>query len=141
MLKKIILGTLFIGLVAVLVIGAINRTVDKSEDTAQAAGRGRGQIQPAQEVKASLRDNDYQGAGGQGVRGGRSGAEYSGQYPNYQEAIDEWVTYYGIVTQPPAAGVDLVMETDEGELVVGTGPLGLAELGFEVQEGGARRRR
>lgn len=42
------------------------------------------------------------------------------------------------MTQLPAAGVDLVMETGEGELVVGTGPLGLAELGFGVQEGGAR---
>jgi hypothetical protein len=158
MLKKVILGTLFVGLIAVLVIGAINRTVDKSEDTSQAAGRGRGQTQstqevranqqvddyqgtgrgrsqtqPAQEVRNNQQDSNYQATGGQGYGGGRSAITNSGQYPNYQEAIDEWVSYDGIVTQVPAAGVDLVMETDEGELVVGTGPLPLAELGLDVQ--------
>jgi hypothetical protein len=39
------------------------------------------------------------------------------------------------VTQLPAEGVALVMETEDGELVVGTGPLSLAELGVEIQVG------
>lgn len=143
MLKKVVLGTLFAGLVAVLVIGAINRTNAKREDSSQSAGRGRGQNQTVQEIGINQGDRDLQGGGrgngngqangsGQGNGGGRSTAENSKQYPNYQEAIDEWFTYDGIVTQVPAEGIDLVIETDEGELVVGTGPLSLAELGIEV---------
>jgi hypothetical protein len=42
MLKKVIVGTLFIGLIAVLVIGAIYRTMDKSQDARNSFGRGRG---------------------------------------------------------------------------------------------------
>lgn len=137
MLKKVILGTLFVGLIAVLVIGAINRTVDKSEITAQAAGRCRGQTQSVQEDRTNHQNNDYQSAGGQGYGGGRSAAENSRQYPNYQEEIDEWITYDGIVTKLPAEGVDLVMEIKEGELVVGTGPLSLPELGLEFRVGDA----
>ena len=137
MLKKVILGTLFAGLTAVLVIGAINRTVAKSEDSSQVAGRGRGQTQPVQEVRNNQEEKDYQGGGGQGNGGGRSAEEKTGQYPNYQEAIDEWLTYDGIVTQLPAEGIDLVMETNDGELVVGTGPLSLAELNVEMQVGDA----
>ena len=137
MLKKVILGTLFAGLIAVLVIGAINRTVVKSEDSSQAAGRGRGQTQPVQDVRDNQQEKDFQGGGGQGNGGGRSAEEKTGQYPNYQEEIDEWLTYDGVVTQLPAEGVDLVMETADGELVVGTGPLSLAELGVEMQVGDA----
>lgn len=142
MLKKVVLGILLAGLIAVLVIGAINRTAAKREDSSQAAGRGRGQNQSVQEVRINQLDNNYQGGGrgnggGQGNGGGRLTEENSKQYPNYQEAIDEWFTYDGIVTQVPAEGIDLVMETDEGELVVGTGPLSLAELGIEVLIGDA----
>jgi hypothetical protein len=42
MLKKVLIGTLFIGLTAILVIGAIYRTMEKSQDTPNVAGRGRG---------------------------------------------------------------------------------------------------
>jgi hypothetical protein len=137
MLKKVILGTLFAGLIAVLVIGAINRTVDKSEDSTQSAGHGRDQNQSDQEVRNNQQEKDIQGGGGQGNGGGRSAEERTGQYPNYQDEIDEWITYDGIVTQLPAEGVDLVMETADGEMVVGTGPLSLAELGVEMQVGDA----
>ena len=135
MLKKIILGTLFAGLVAVLVIGAINRTANKSEDSAQAAGRGRGQTQSVQEDRTNHQVNNYQSTGGQGYGRGQSEAENSRQYPNYQEVIDEWVTYDGVVTQVPASGIDLVLEADGEVLVIGTGPLSLDELGFALHLG------
>ena len=124
------------GLIAFLVVGAINRTQDKTEDSVQAAGLGRGQQRTDNNVEARQPGADYQLTGGQGSRaGGRSTAEYERQYPNYQEPIDEWLTYSGTVTQVPAEGVDLVMETADGELVVGTGPSALAEQGFDLQIG------
>lgn len=135
MLKKVILGTLFVGLIAFLVVGAINRTQDKTTDSVQAAGLGRGQSRTANQVEASHPGADYQLTGGQGNRGNRSTAEFERQYPNYQEPVEEWLTYSGTVTQVPSEGVDLVMDTTDGELVVGTGPSALTEQGFEVQEG------
>jgi hypothetical protein len=135
MLKKVILGTLFVGLIAFLVVGAINRTQDKTGDSVEAAGLGRGQSRTANQVEVSQPGADYQLTGGQGNRGSRSTADYERQYPNYQEPIEEWYTYSGTVAQVPAAGVDLVLETAEGELVIGTGPSALTEQGIEVQEG------
>jgi hypothetical protein len=136
MLKKIILGTVFVGLIAFLVAGAINRTQDKTEDSVEAAGLGRGQQRTDNNVEAHQPGADYQLTGGQGNRGGgQSTAEYERQYPNYQEPIDEWLTISGTVTQVPAEGVDLVMETADGELVVGTGPSAMVEQGFDVQIG------
>jgi len=40
MLKKIVLGTLFIGLIGVLVAGAVIRTMDRTERVAEAQGYG-----------------------------------------------------------------------------------------------------
>ena len=42
MFKRIVLGTLLIGLIGVLVAGAIIRTVDKTENVAEARGLGQG---------------------------------------------------------------------------------------------------
>ena len=42
MFKRIVLGTLLVGLIGVLVAGAIIRTVDKTENVAEARGQGRG---------------------------------------------------------------------------------------------------
>jgi hypothetical protein len=42
MLKKVILSSLLVGLIGVLVAGAIIRTVDKTGNVAEAQGRGHG---------------------------------------------------------------------------------------------------
>jgi len=135
MLKKVILGTVFVGLIAFLVVGAINRTQDKTGDTVEAAGFGRGQSRTAIQTEAKQPGADIQLTGGQGNRVSRSSAEFERKYPNYQEPIDEWLTYTGAVTQVPSEGVDLVLETASGELVVGTGPSAMAEQGVEVRDG------
>lgn len=142
MLKKIILGTLLVGLIAVLVAGAIIRTVDKTENVAAARGEGRGYgnseergyaIDGVQGLDADAQGN---GRGGQGNGRGQGVANTERQYPNYEGEPEEWVTYSGTVAQAPAAGVDLVLETDDGEeIVIGTGPGYMETQGFALETG------
>ncbi|MGD9375857.1 MAG: hypothetical protein PVJ23_08750, partial [Anaerolineae bacterium] len=42
MAKKVLLGTLLVGLIGILVAGAIIRTVDKTDNVAEARGEGNG---------------------------------------------------------------------------------------------------
>ena len=142
MIKKIVLGTLLVGLIGVLVAGGIIRTLDKTENVAEAQGRGYGQ--------GRVEVGDLAGeavAGGQGYGRGRSAEVdtqgYSGggygqgagvaerQYPNFEAPSGEQIAYEGTVVQAPATGVDLVVKTDGGEeIVVGTGPGYMEAQGF-----------
>lgn len=68
MAKKIVLSILAVGLIGVLVAGAIIRTVDKTENVAEARGLGRG--------RSGSEGTEYvagqgQGRGGNGQGGGR----------------------------------------------------------------------
>jgi hypothetical protein len=119
MLKKIILGILFAGLTAVLVIGAINRTAAKSEDGSRAAGRGRGQNHSVQNVGTNQQDKDFSGGG----RGNGGGQGNGGRYQSNQEItpgvgqaeVDEWITLQGHVAS--ANENALVVRMSSGELV------------------------
>ena len=128
MLKKILLGALFVGLIGILVTGAIVRTIDKTELVAEAQGNGYGRG----------RDNDeaytYE-TGGLGQGNARDGVAER-QYPNNETSPQEWLEYEGIVVQVPADGVDLVIRTSDGqEVKVGTGPGYMASQGFTLQAG------
>jgi len=72
MVKKVILGVLFLGLVGALVIGAVNRTAAKSADLGNAEQRGAGWAR-AQESGALLATNVQSQGGGQG--GGRNSSQ------------------------------------------------------------------
>ena len=41
----------------------------------------------------------------------------------------------GVVVQAPADGVDMILETAEGDVLIGTGPGYLAEQGFVILAG------
>lgn len=139
MFKKAILGTLLVVVIGALVAGAIIRTVDKTENVAEARGlgQGRGAAQEAglgEQVANRNMDADTLGSGrgGYGQGAGTAGR----QYANYEEAPEEWVLYEGTVAQAPADGVDLIIETYEGEtVVVGTGPGYMEDQGFALQLG------
>jgi hypothetical protein len=127
MLKRILAGTLLAGLIGVLVFGAINRTLDRTGKVAEAQGQGgygRG------------RSSDQLDAGNATGQGAGQGRAAERQYPNYDVAPQAWETYEGTVVQVPEPGVELVIETSEGEeLVIGTGPMDLAAQGFVLQAG------
>ena len=159
MLKKMVLSTLLVGLIGVLVVGAAARTWDRTGRAVEAQGYGHGQEQDRDAVddcaegeagqgpgygndRASQNEaGDLgQGRGGQGSQGSQGkagGSANDRQYPNYAEnPPQEWLVYDGAVVQVPAEGLDLVIETSDGErLTVGTGPMYMDSQGFTLQAG------
>lgn len=140
MVKKVVLGTLLVGLIGVLVAGAIIRTVDRTDNVAEARGlgqgNGRGEVE-GYAVESTLQGaGQGRGGGGQGVGYGQAAGAVERQYPNYEDTPEEWVTYEGTVVQAPAAGEELVIATSAGEeLVIGTGPGYMEAEGFALQAG------
>jgi hypothetical protein len=137
MLKKVMVGTLLAGLVGILIFGALNRTLDRTGKVAEAQGQGSGRGR-------ALDESNGQGGNGQGRNldqaigqgGNGRGAGGERQYPNYQVAPEAWETHEGTVVQVPEPGMEMMIQTNEGEeLVIGTGPLDLAGQGFVLQVG------
>jgi len=135
MLKKIVFSTLFIGLIGILVAGAAVRTIGKTERVAEAQGYGHGQGNG--ETREYEAGGSGQGRGGHGSQGKAGGSVAERQYSNYDEtAPSEWLVYEGAVVQVPQNGVDLVIETSDGEkLTVGTGPMYMNSQGFTLRTG------
>lgn len=135
MLKKIVAGTLLAGLIGILIFGAINRTMDKTGKVVEAQGQGFGRGQSSSGTARQGQGNESNDRGGFG-QGGARGGTAERQYPNYEAAPEAWVAYEGTVVQAPEAGLELVIETSEGEeLVIGTGPMDLVAEGFALQAG------
>jgi len=127
MFKRILAGTLLAGLIGLLVFGAINRTLDRTGKVAEAQGQGgygRG------------RSSDLVAVGNAAGQGAGQGRAAERQYRSYDVAPQAWETYEGTVVQIPEPGLELVIETSEGEeLVIGTGPMDLATQGFALRTG------
>ena len=135
MLKKITLVTLFIGLIGVLVAGAVIRTMGTMGRTAfvaEAKGNGPGHDEASEHAEGE--SGLGRGSQGQG-NAGYYVAER--QYPNYDGSPpEEWLVHEGTVVLPPEDGVDLVIEMSDGKkLTVGTGPMYMASQGFILQAG------
>jgi uncharacterized protein YdeI (BOF family) len=138
MLKKIVLGTLLIGLIGILVAGAVIRTIDKTGNVAEARGAGHGQGGAGVAYADEATQGNYGSSRGGGGQGRAAGTAGSVETAPLAEAVapEDWVTYEGTVRQAPAAGVDMVLATDDGqELTVGTGPGYLEEQGFSLEAG------
>ena len=136
MLKKIAMGALLTGLVAVLILGAVNRTNAVSGEGAGETGR-RGQTT---EVAAA---NEATGRGGRWAQGGAAEQAQAGQestpsgIPQADVQPAEWRTVEGIVV---SVAPDLVeIQTAAGEIIPFEGrPLSYAlEQGFGAQVGDA----
>ena len=160
MVKKIGLITLFILFAGILVYGAVNRTTAKSETENRIAGQNQiadehninGDEHEPQSNQESFGQRNGQGNQGQGNQGqgnqaldnqelGNQGqGAGNGQGPGLNQQrevseIQERINVTGIVAQTPAAGIDMILETAEGDILVGTGPGYLAEQGFVVLAG------
>ena len=135
MIKKVVLGTLFIGLIGVLVAGAIIRTTDKTQPVAQAQGYGYERSNGETDEHES--GGSGQGRSGYGGRGRTEGSVAERRYPNFDGSPpEELLVREGTVVLAPEDGVDLVIETsDGGKLTVGTGPMYMASQGFTLQAG------
>jgi hypothetical protein len=136
MIKRVALGTVLVALIGVLVAGAIIRTIDKTENVAEARGEGRGRSGSKVVGTSDERLGQSRGSQGQGGGYGRSAGATVGAGSNYEVLSEEWTVYEGTVMQAPGAGVDLVIATDDGEeIVVGTGPSYMEAQGFALQAG------
>jgi len=116
MLKKIVLSVLFVGLIGVLVAGAVIRTVDRTDRVAEASNEehGRNVVESDDPTADDGNGNGYRGGAsdGSGIPSGGAG----------QAMVGDWVTVAGTVT---AVELDaLTIETAEGETM-------LAQLGPE----------
>jgi hypothetical protein len=118
--------------------------VAEAQGNGYGAGRGAGVASTTSgdcdgEANASIARGNGQGqantSGGQG--GGRGVTAGSAAAPAADAVVPEaWTAVEGTVTQAPAAGVDMVVQTDTGdEVVVGTGPGYLDEQGFQLEAG------
>ena len=140
MIKKAVLGTLLIGLIGVLVAGGIIRTLDKTENVAEAQelGRGRSISEAGEAVTQGQGRGQGQGQGRseQGTGIGQAAGTADRLYPNYDESPEDMELYEGTVLVSPETGGDLMIVTDDGEeITVGTGPGYMEEQGFALQAG------
>jgi hypothetical protein len=129
-MKKFVLGTLLVGLIGILVVGAVIRTADKTgraadvyaagEGQGYGGGQGRGQQQTTSQAVTG--QGRGQGAGVLALEGAT--------------AAEDWITYEGTIVQAPAAGVDMILATADGqEILVGSGPGYLDDMGLSLQAG------
>jgi hypothetical protein len=156
MIKKIVLITLFVLFAGALIYGAMNRTMATSETTRRIESQkvAINERDPLNEQESFGQGNQGQGQGlgreqgneGQGQSQGQGqgnpgrGNQDQGQGRNRQvkaAEIQERVTITGDVVQAPGLGIDMILETASGEVLIGTGPGYLAEQGFEIQVGDA----
>ncbi len=118
MTKKIGFGVLLAGLIGILMVGAIIRTVDKTGQVAEARGSqsGQGYGRVADGAAEGCDEENSGAAQGQGYRAGQ-GQEPAGDGTGTGQAqVDEWLTLEGIVVS--VDGDALVVQTDSGEQVV-----------------------
>jgi hypothetical protein len=139
MLKKIVLGTLFIGLIGILVIGAVIRMMDRTALVAEAQGYGHGRGNG--EAGAYAAGGSGQGfasaqPNGRGGYGGQGREDAPGDQTGTGQAnVEEWLTLQGTVVSVDAD--TLVVQTDSGEQVtMENRPWWFAqEQGFSAQVG------
>jgi len=149
MLKKIVLGTLFIGMTGILVVGAVGRTLDRTEHAAEARGyfNGNDHTDAGKNAEGESGANDEadeyetsglgQGRGGYGSQSEMGINEAERKYPNFDGAPpEELLLREGTVVLAPEDGVDLVIEMSDGKkLSVGTGPMYMASQDLILQAG------
>jgi len=137
MLKKIVLGTLLVGLIGILVVGAVIRTMDKTERVAEASGRGYGRN--GAEVGTYAAGVSGQGFGQDGNRGGYGGRGREDapgdQTGTGQANVEEWLTLQGTVVSVDA-DVLVVQTVSSEQVTMENRPWWFAqEQGFSAQVG------
>lgn len=122
--------------------GAPRGQNQKTEDSNnQGSGtQGQGQRQNSEGEQTGGQNNGGQGGQGQGQNGeaeqgsGQGSNQGSGRAAQPVEEHDT-ITIEGVIIQAPLAGVDMIIEANGNENLVGTGPGYLQEQGFELAVG------
>jgi hypothetical protein len=135
MINKIILIALFALFSGILIYGGVNRTAAKTgEETHALLQNGNGQGAQADNGDRLYRNRSESSGAAEAAppsgRGGQGQQRYLAETESHA-----YVTIEGMVTQAPAAGIDMILETDEGAVQIGTGPGYLDEVGYTIQNG------
>jgi hypothetical protein len=145
MLKKILIGILFVAFVGILITGAVIRTKDKVEQTTNVAAsdEGNGKNASSREAGNSDGQEGEQRRAGSATdsneavssKGGRGGNNGGGLALNEENAQGVWESYTGVLTSVSSDA--LTMETTEGETILVDGRTWsfAQELGFTAEEG------
>ena len=131
MIKKIVLGTLFAGLLALLVVGGVNRTVSKTE----AGTENRGQSEHVAETGAGK--NSGPGGNRLGSEVGEDDCDGSESSDAGRAEVEDWVELSGTVAEVDEH--DMLVELENGETLSVSGrPWRFAlENAFEASNGDA----
>jgi hypothetical protein len=131
MLKKIVLGALFIALIGVLVAGAVIRTMERTGRVAEAQGYGHGRNNDeASEYKVS---GSGQGRGGYG----RQGSEDTpgNQTGTGQADVEGWLTLQGTIVSVDPNTLVVQMDSSQQVAVENRAWWFAQEQGFSAQVG------
>jgi hypothetical protein len=142
MLKKILVGTLFVALIGALIAGAVIRTSDRVNKVAEAYDRpGRAGDESATQAGGGR----WQGGGDEGsvVNGARGGggrntadAELADRELGVGQAeVDEWITLEGTVTGVDDDGIAVTTTQGETVIIENRAWSFAQEAGFSVQPG------
>jgi len=108
----------------------------RGQDSQGQGNQGQGSRGQGSQGQGNLgQGSQGQGAGERQLGANGSGNNRQGQGRNQQREaleIQEQIVISGVVVQAPAAGIDMILETAEGDVLIGTGPGYLAEQGFVV---------
>ena len=128
MFKKIILWTLFGGLIVLLTAGAINRTMTKSGDNY--AQNGRGEPRGQNQIETTR-------GGGQGFGRGYEIRDQTSQYsPSVAQSGDlEWFTLEGQVVDLDSTSLLITVPDQEDLEIAGRAWIFAQEAGFALQPG------
>jgi hypothetical protein len=146
MLKKIVLGTIFIIFIGALIIGAVIRTIDKNEQTALDTGSGRGNRGNASLEEAGIAEGQGKGYGrsGSGAEGnelptssrGRGGNGGEGSEPLSEESSDHvWNAYSGVVMAVSNDALTISINDGESIIIEGRAWSYAQEQGFAIRPG------
>lgn len=154
MLKKIVLGTILVGLSSVLVVGAINRTkaISERSETTSARSQGeraRGQNSSNNEAASENQrgyggnfqeidqvtnsQNNGNGRNGQGGQGNSIGGGNQAALLEAEAEVEEWLPLEGTVQDVTDEALALILPDGEQILVEGRAWKYALESGFTTQ--------
>ena len=146
MLKKVVLGTVFAIFIGALITGAVIRTMDKTEQVAEAEGSGSGNGRNASLENTTYAENPESGQGRdrsteagseavvQGQGRGRNGGEGS-EVLTEEESDHPWDAYSGVVIEMSEETLTIEIENGEWIIVEGKAWSFAQEQGYVIQPG------
>ncbi|MCD4685177.1 MAG: hypothetical protein K8S97_04495 [Anaerolineae bacterium] len=129
MMKKVVLGIFLVGLTGILVAGAVSRTLDKTEQTAEVQG---GQERGRSAEDALVNEGERQGNAQEGGQGNNQGQTADAGNPLDEAVVDEWITLEGTVVAVDEDMLTVILNEGDTLVIEGRALSFAQEQGFAV---------